>query len=135
MKKLTIPQSLNTFYDTSKISQTLDSLNRKRENDGNNVSLYGAYKKIRTMYLFAGIGDFPILAECVFWLREIGYPPTKTEIRRCMMYFQPKLSQWERKNLSETFFETADDSTYSQRNRITTKRTEAKQVKTYNTSS
>ena len=103
MKKLKIPQPKYDFYDSSLIKNTLDRLQKSKIKRDHGITLYGIYKKIRAMPIHAGLGDFIILSICVDWLRKVK-PPTKTEIRRCMMYFEPSLNKGERMQLVKTFF-------------------------------
>lgn len=105
MKTLKVPKSTYNFYDSRLIKNTL-SLNHKSASKHGNITrtLYGCYKLIRPMPLYAGLGDFIVLSECVKWLRELNQPPNKNEIRRCMMYFEPKLTKGERMRLVKTFY-------------------------------
>lgn len=106
MKTLKIPTAQYNFYDASLIKKTLDSY-AERENKKSHYrrTLYGAYKLIRQMPLFAGLGDFVILSSCVNWLRNINQDPTITEIRRTMLYFNPSLSTSFRIQLANTFLD------------------------------
>lgn len=105
MKRLRVPGSVYDYCDQSLITKTLNGYHKSKTKQGDVIrTLYGSYKLIRPMQLHGGLGDFIILSSCVDWLRKLEQAPTKTEIRRCMMYFQPTLHQSERKQLAETFF-------------------------------
>ena len=107
MKKVNAPKPKYDFYNGSMIKKTLESYQKSQSKKGMmNISLYGAYKLIRPMPIHAGLGDFVILSECIKWLREMEQKPTETEIRRCMMYFNPEESQSFRKQLAKTFFQS-----------------------------
>ena len=106
MKTLKIPKVQYNFYDSSLIKKTLDSYQTSRDKNGlSKRTLYGVYKLIRQMSLFAGLGDFVILSSCVKWLRAINQSPTLTEIRRTMLYFNPPIPTSYRRQLANTFLD------------------------------
>lgn len=109
MKKLSLPKVRYALTDADGIMRVLRSKwgSKKKINYG--MSLYGAYKAMRTVPAYAAIGDFPILSMCVKFLRSINLPPTSTEIRRTMLYFQPPLGIKEKRQLTQTFFNTIPD--------------------------
>ncbi len=104
MKKLKIPHPKYDFFDQTFIKHTLASAWKSNQKDMQGFSLYGAYKLIRVMPTYAGLGDWVILYSCVDFLRKIDTPPTRQEIWRSMHYFQPALSIGTKRQLTETLF-------------------------------
>lgn len=105
MKTLNIPEPTYIFTDGTKIKDSLQSYHATESRRGNTRrTLAGAYKLIRVMPKFAALGDYVILSACVEWMLKNDQPVKKTEIRRCLGYFQPALERWEKNEIMETFF-------------------------------
>ena len=101
MKTLKIPKPIYDFYDDKLIDNTFNGMLKSKEKNNKGTTLYGIYKKIRIMPLFAGLGDYVILSKCIDWLRNNQIKFTETEVRRCMLYFNPALSISERRQLAK----------------------------------
>jgi hypothetical protein len=108
MKKLIIPESKWGYTDAEWIIQTLEGMYKSNKKDGSKLTLYGAYKRIRQMELFAALGDWVVLSQCVKFLQSRKADPAEKEIYRCMLYFIPRVNWGERRRMAKLLISSPD---------------------------
>lgn len=88
MKKIVIPENTYQTATMGGAKNILRNKMKKNMRDGNSFSLGGAFKLLRRKPTLSPFGDFPLLAECIFFFRENKLKFTKHEVRRCLNYFE-----------------------------------------------
>jgi hypothetical protein len=95
MKKLKIPEVKYGFTDADWIFDSLKGKLNASKKQKEKLTLYGAYKNIRTMTAYAALGDYVILSQCVRFFKGNKLPLTQKEVYRCFRYFEDyDKNQW-----------------------------------------